>query len=192
MPSAASPPFRAFTIKYNGRANRIISEIHVSVAFDPSAPAPHPPLLKTTALWDTGATRSVITRKTATDLALVSTGLTRVNHAGGTSDHQTYVVNFFLPNTVGVPGIVVTECDDAAGSFGVIIGMDIICAGDMAITNHSGKTTMTFRVPPFEELDFVHQADRMVFAGVGRNDPCPCGKKSDDGTPIKFKKCHGR
>jgi hypothetical protein len=24
---------------------------------------------------------------------------------------------------------------------------------------------------------------------VGRNEPCPCGKKDGDGKPIKFKKC---
>ncbi len=27
---------------------------------------------------------------------------------------------------------------------------------------------------------------------TGRNDPCPCGAKNPNGTPIKFKKCHGR
>lgn len=27
---------------------------------------------------------------------------------------------------------------------------------------------------------------------VGRNDPCPCGAKKDDGTPVKFKHCHGK
>ena len=26
---------------------------------------------------------------------------------------------------------------------------------------------------------------------VGRNDPCPCGAKKEDGTPVKFKNCHG-
>jgi preprotein translocase subunit SecA len=26
---------------------------------------------------------------------------------------------------------------------------------------------------------------------VGRNDPCPCGAKKADGTPIKYKHCHG-
>ena len=30
------------------------------------------------------------------------------------------------------------------------------------------------------------------FEKVGRNDPCPCGAKKPDGTPIKFKNCHGR
>lgn len=27
---------------------------------------------------------------------------------------------------------------------------------------------------------------------VGRNDPCPCGAKNEDGKPIKYKKCHGK
>ncbi|HEY9586187.1 MAG TPA: preprotein translocase subunit SecA [Candidatus Paceibacterota bacterium] len=30
------------------------------------------------------------------------------------------------------------------------------------------------------------------FAGVGRNDPCPCGAKHPDGRPKKFKHCHGK
>ncbi|MDP3999024.1 MAG: preprotein translocase subunit SecA [bacterium] len=29
-------------------------------------------------------------------------------------------------------------------------------------------------------------------AKVGRNDPCPCGAKHEDGSPIKYKKCHGK
>jgi uncharacterized protein YecA (UPF0149 family) len=27
---------------------------------------------------------------------------------------------------------------------------------------------------------------------VGRNDPCPCGAKNQDGSPKKYKRCHGR
>ena len=27
---------------------------------------------------------------------------------------------------------------------------------------------------------------------VGRNDPCPCGAKHPDGSPVKYKKCHGK
>lgn len=27
---------------------------------------------------------------------------------------------------------------------------------------------------------------------IGRNDPCPCGAKKPDGTPVKYKKCHGK
>lgn len=27
---------------------------------------------------------------------------------------------------------------------------------------------------------------------VGRNEPCPCGAKKEDGTPVKYKHCHGK
>jgi preprotein translocase subunit SecA len=27
---------------------------------------------------------------------------------------------------------------------------------------------------------------------TGRNDPCPCGAKKADGTPVKYKNCHGK
>lgn len=27
---------------------------------------------------------------------------------------------------------------------------------------------------------------------IGRNDPCPCGATKSDGTPIKYKHCHGK
>jgi preprotein translocase subunit SecA len=30
------------------------------------------------------------------------------------------------------------------------------------------------------------------FSEVKRNDPCPCGATHPDGTPVKFKKCHGK
>ena len=33
--------------------------------------------------------------------------------------------------------------------------------------------------------------DAGAFAKVGRNDDCPCGAKKDDGTPKKYKHCHG-
>lgn len=31
--------------------------------------------------------------------------------------------------------------------------------------------------------------DRFIHQGVGRNDPCPCGAKGENGKPKKFKKC---
>ncbi len=30
------------------------------------------------------------------------------------------------------------------------------------------------------------------FSNVGRNDPCPCGAENPDGTPKKYKNCHGK
>jgi len=94
-----SPPkYRAFTQKYPGVTNRIIRPVHVFEAFDPANPPPNPKFITTNALWDTGATQSVITETTARTLGLAATGKKLVHHAGGKGDYNTYVVNFLLPN----------------------------------------------------------------------------------------------
>ncbi|MDR0905856.1 MAG: preprotein translocase subunit SecA [Oscillospiraceae bacterium] len=40
--------------------------------------------------------------------------------------------------------------------------------------------------------DSVKKQPVKTGAKVGRNAPCPCGKRKEDGTPVKYKNCHGR
>lgn len=151
--------FQAFTQKYNELSNRIITAVGLSPAFNPAdhqKELPYP-ITEFNALWDTGATRSVLTASTVKELNLISVGTTVVNHAGGSSPSNTYAVNFFLPNRVLVSGVLVSECDDLAGNFGAIIGMDIITSGDLAITNANGKTWVSFRVPSINGIDYVEE-----------------------------------
>ena len=178
--------FQAFTFKANGRIDRIVTDLVVLPAFDPkSPPVPGPPRVATKALWDTGATKSVLSSELVKALGLAAAGVTRVNHAGGTSTSSTYMVNLELPHGVGVAGILATEFPAGSIGFGAIVGMDVICHGDLAITNVAGNTWFSFRTPSCEAIDYVVEANRMRFVGVGRNDPCPCGSGK------KFKKCHG-
>jgi hypothetical protein len=179
---------RAFTQKHNGLSNRIITDVLISVAFDPKNQPPNVQFFKTRALWDTGATHSVITEATAKSLTLTATGKRLVQHAGGKGDFNTHVVNFYLPNQVAIAGVLVSECPDNDGSFGAIIGMDIIMGGDLSISNHQGQTWVTFRYPSLQGVDYVadfNRATKAVVGKVGRNDPCPCGSGK------KYKKCHG-
>ena len=185
--------FSALTLKFTGRANRIISDVSVSLPFDPDQVPPDRefPRHHTRAIWDTGATNSFITPGTVNAVGLLPVGKAQIGHAVGHSEVNTYLVNLYLPNSVGVPGIQVSECADTDGSFGVIIGMDVIALGDFAITNVDGYTWMSFRVPPIEAIDYVDEANKMRYAGTGRNDPCPCGKTHND-RPVKYKHCHGK
>jgi hypothetical protein len=145
--------FSAFTIKYRGRSHRITTPVKLTAAFDPQRPPdPLPSQFETVALWDTGATNSVVTQATAAALGLVPVGNASVTHAGGSSQVNTYLVNFILPNSVGVAGVMVSECPDIAGNFGAIVGMDIISSGDLAITNVDGQTWMSFRYPSIQAL----------------------------------------
>jgi hypothetical protein len=182
------PLFNAFTIKYNGRSDRILTDLYITVAYDPAKPpTPAPSSIKTIALWDTGATRSVITKDTANSLGLIPVGNAMVSHAGGTSQANTYMVNFILPNNVGVAGVLVSEClNIIANNAGAIIGMDIITKGDFSITNVGGLTWMSYRFPSIGQIDYVNDANKLKSSGIGRNDPCPCGSGK------KYKKCCGK
>jgi hypothetical protein len=163
----------------------------VMPAFDPASPPnPLPLPITTKALWDTGATRSVLAPAIVTQLGLAPVGRTNVQHVGGTSVSQTYLVNLHLPNNVGVAGLMVTEFHQLVSGFGVLVGMDVISQGDFALTHVGGKSCMSFRIPPCEHVDYVAEANRSLYAGTNPNAPCPCGKKDVDGKPVKYKKCH--
>lgn len=183
---AAPLQFQAFTMRASGIVNRIVSDIGVTAVFDPTAPpTPLPPHLSTKALCDTGATRSVLSTGFVTSLALTPVGTSKVHHGDGSSTRNTYLVNFDLPNKVRVEGVIATEFPASHNEFNVLVGMDVISLGDFSITNVSGKTWMSFRIPSCETIDYVVQANRLTFGGTPRNAPCPCGSGK------KYKQCHG-
>lgn len=109
---------------------------------------------KCSAIWDTGATNTAISKKVIKECNLKPIGLRKVHHAGGTSITNTYLINLWLPNKLVVYNIRVAE-----GILGkqtdVLIGMDIINKGDFAVTNKNGKTVFTYRYPSVECIDFV-------------------------------------
>jgi len=186
MTPSGLTPFRAFTVKFSGRVRRITTMVSIGPPVAPGSPEMQAPIFDSTALWDTGATHSVITASTAARLNLPPTGVATISHAGGTSHAKKYVVSVTLPNHVRIAAVEVTECPDTTGQFNAIIGMDVIGMGDLSISNFEDKTWMTFRIPSIETVDFVQEADRLTRAAVGRNDLCPCGSGR------KFKKCCGR
>ena len=157
------PDFKALTVKFPGLASQIISGVGVSEAFDPdSPPDPLPPQIQTMALWDTGASKSVISQALAKDLGLTPTGAINITHAGGTSISPTHIIHFHLPNKVRIQGVIVTEFPGVP-NFGAIIGMDVIGVGDMAITNVGGQTWMSFRCPSTTAIDYVAVLRPRVF-----------------------------
>ena len=44
---------------------------------------------------------------------------------------------------------------DNDGSIGFLIGMDVISLGDFSLSNHEGKTTLSFRVPSMGGMDYT-------------------------------------
>ena len=61
------------------------------------------------AIWDTGATRSVISQKVVDACGLEAIGVQKVYHAQGeASDVEAFLVNIGLPNNVEFQGLRVT------------------------------------------------------------------------------------
>lgn len=185
------PRFEAFTITARGgRLQQIITDVSISLPFNPDVdPDASFPRYQTQALWDTGATHSVISRSTAQALQLKPISLTRMAHAGGTMDVPVYIVNVYLPNHVLIHTHKVIEMADNS-NIGMLIGMDIITLGDFAVTNVDGVTKISYRYPSIKSVDFVQDANDIRNMGkpsskIGRNDPCPCGSGR------KYKNCHG-
>lgn len=150
------PSSQSFTLTHTGRVNALVCECAVAEAFDPTdaAAASAARFHALRAIWDTGATNTCISQNAATQIGMVATGQVQVAHAGGINGRaNTYLVNIGLPNGVGFPGVRVTECQLTGAD--MLIGMDIIGAGDFAVTNKDGKTVMTYRFPSSKVIDFV-------------------------------------
>ena len=187
-----NPPL-SFTVRYEGKTDVLETEVLISAAFDPSASEeslnPH----QFTSIWDTGATNSAISRKVVEECGLKPISMAQVRHAEGIMTSPVYLINMVLPNSVGFSHLRVTE--SILEENDVLIGMDVIGAGDFALTHKDGKSTLSFRAPSLEEIDFLGQEKqkqpkiapyRKPTPKVGRNEPCPCGSGK------KYKKCCGR
>jgi len=119
------------------------------------------------AIWDTGATGSVITQAIIDSCSLVPTGMALMHHAQGSSQVETYLVNIGLPNGVLVYGVRVTK-GELPGGGDMLIGMNIISKGDFAVTNFNGITKFSFRFPSVAHIDFAEDIKKPQHGGKPR------------------------
>ncbi len=146
-------PKTAFTIVNPAFCREIITNSWCAV---PSKDISKSKFSKYNALWDTGATNSVVTPKVVKELGLVPIGEGETLHAGGVSRVKVYLITLLLPNNVLIPNIRVSECADQAGRFDIIIGMDVITLGDFSISGQGIKRMLSFSMPSSFSVDYVH------------------------------------
>ena len=104
-------------------------------------------------LWDTGASVTLISARVAKVLGLTSIGKSGVSgYNQGIDVKDTFLVHIGLPTGDIITNIMAMEFD--TDEYDVVIGMDVICNGDLAITNKDDKTTFLFRIPSEQEIDF--------------------------------------
>ena len=183
----------SFTVEANGTLRSLETPAVICKAFDPANEKSPPNPKEYMAIWDTGATNSLITEKVVNECSLAQISIVEVHTASGTEMAEVYLVNIGLPNKIMMPGVRVSK-GTIFGNCEVLIGMDIISRGDFALTNKDGKSMFSFRMPSMEKIDFVKQSSpklppkptKSVTPKIGRNAPCHCGSGK------KYKKCCGK
>ncbi len=137
----------AFTVNFHSLVNEIKLPVGVG--------KPGGGLHRFTAVWDTGATNTVISKKVVGVLGLVDV-IDQVDtySADGPGQADAYYVNVQLLNGVNFADLKVIQMEIRDD---LLIGMDIIGAGDFCLTNVGGETVLTFESPPYYQYDFVKQ-----------------------------------
>lgn len=150
------PNSHSFTLTSAGGAFlTLITDCRVSQAFGSTNAGCDPVLFQ--AIWDTGATASVISQQIIEACDLKPIGMTKVHGVHGIQESEIYLVNIFLPNKVMFPEVRVTKGSFPAGSGDMLIGMDIIAGGDFSFTNLNGNSMFSFRYPSAHHIDYVAQ-----------------------------------
>lgn len=189
-----SDRIEVFNFSYHGLVETLLTPVKISQDYDPLMPlidmtskmdlkAPRTIENEFWGVWDTGATGTHISQRVVDALSLEITGFKDVTPAVGETVRQpTFDVTVYLPNKVCFGDMEVTLWNFEEGDHeDILIGMDIITTGDLAITNQEGKTNLSFRFPTRKTINFV--AD-LKHPKIGKYDPCFCGSQK------QFKFCH--
>ncbi len=155
----------AFTYVTRSIASVLITPIFICAAYDPQG-KDESTFRQYSAIWDTGATKTMVTQHVAKDCGLVPTAQSRVQGIFGVKTVNGYLVNIALPiqypnraqESIAIHHLSVLEAPALTSGHNVLIGMDIIGKGDFAISNYRGRTMFTFRIPSQGDIDFGRSA----------------------------------
>ena len=150
-----------FTYVARGIASVLITPVFICAAYDPQG-EDKSTFREYSAIWDTGATKTMVTKHLAEGCGLVPTAQSRVQGVFGAQVVNGYLVNIVLPTqhpnrdqkNVAIQHLSVLEAPALTRGHNVLIGMDIISKGDFAISNYRGRTMFTYRIPSRGDIDF--------------------------------------
>lgn len=123
-------------VNHEGLVQRIISQVTVMPVSGNSS-------VTVSALWDTGATTSMLNDSVARALNLGEIGYTEYAHANGIAESSIYAADVDFQGGLKIRKIELIGLSDIH-DFGLLIGMDIISQGDFRVRNDNGNTVFTF------------------------------------------------
>ena len=143
----------AITRRFQEKVDCIVTECYVYAATNLTRGDSVKRVKIMRSLWDTGASVSLISARVAKVLGLISIGKSGVSgYNEGIDVKDTFLIHLGLPTGDIVTNIMAMEFE--SDEYDVVIGMDVICNGDLAITNKDDKTTFSFRIPSEQEIAF--------------------------------------
>lgn len=187
--------FTAITTKYKGDQRILFQDIVLKTDNNINSVNK---IQKYTAIWDTGATNTVVSNRVVEEMKLVPVGKVEVSTANGKTLTNKYIVTLELPNHLTINDIEVTG-GNLGDNVNLLLGMDIITLGDFSITNVDKKTVFTFRYPSCETIDYCHQTRKIrnknnlnelkkqeALLKQHGNEKCLCG------SGLKYRYCCGK
>lgn len=144
-----------FTQDYDYQAEAIITTCAITPAVELDENFTVPQIHRTeNAMWDTGATNCLISRKLIEALHLEPIGQCNLSDASSEEDEvaDVYLVHLGLPT-----GHIVRNVQAAftpSRDYDFVIGMDVITQGDFAITNKDNQTVFSYQRPAQEHIRF--------------------------------------
>lgn len=109
------------------------------------------------AQWDTGASGSCISYDVVKKLGLIPIMKVPVLTPSGPGIYNAYVVDVRLSNDILIKNVIVCDSEIGDQGIGMLVGMDIIGQGDMAISNYNNRTIFSFRIPSYSDINFIKE-----------------------------------
>lgn len=141
-----------FTKKFNSIVDNVISSCTIYPGVDFSKENKITKTFKTDkAVWDTGATETMITTDIVKELGLKPFDQIQVSGFHGIETTSVYLIHIGLPTGDAIIDIEAMECQSE--DYDVIIGMDVISQGDFAFTNANNESVFSFRLSAKEHIE---------------------------------------
>lgn len=136
------------TFKADGIANRMYIDVFIHNRLK---------YIKASALWDTGATSTHISQRVVDYLALPVHDTKEYTSASDKYTTTRHKINVNVAGIAVFNDIIVSKLKPGVNNGDMIIGMDLICKFDSAITTLNGDTLFSIRYPSKASIDFINE-----------------------------------